>query len=125
MIIKSYEIEKIDFLFLDVDLITSTYDCIKYLWKYIVDESFIFSDDACDIDVVSIWFDQKWWKENFGCKPPGYIGSGCGIPLGGKYSSLGYTIKNPKKDTTDWRGMLEKYIHTQKKRQSCWLNILL
>ena len=90
--------EKIDFLFLDVDLVNSTYDCIKYLWKYIVDDSFIFSDDACDIDVVSIWFDHKWWKENLGCKPPGYIGSGCGIPLGSKYSSLGYTIKNPKKD---------------------------
>ena len=70
----------------------------KPLWKYIVDDSFIFSDDACDIDVVSIWFDHKWWKENLGCKPPGYIGSGCGIPLGSKYSSLGYTIKNPKKD---------------------------
>ena len=32
--------------------------------------------------------------------------------------------KKSKKDTTDWRGMLEKYIHTQKKHQSCWLNIL-
>ena len=28
--------------------------------------------------------------------------------------------KNSKKDTTDWRGMLEKYIHMQKKHQSCW-----
>ena len=30
-------------------------------------------------------------------RPPGYIGSGCGIPLGGKYSSLGFTIKNQSK----------------------------
>ena len=35
--------------------------------------------------------------KNMGCNAPGYVGSGCGIPLGGKYSSLGYTIKNPKK----------------------------
>ena len=90
--------EKIDFLFLDVDLVKSTYECIKYLWKYIIDNRYIFSDDACDIDVVSIWFDDKWWLENMRCKAPGYIGSGCGIPLGGKYSSLGYTVKNPKKD---------------------------
>ena len=88
---------KIDFLFLDVDLVNSTYDCIKYLWKYIVDDSFIFSDDACDIDGINMVRSQMV-EENLGCKPPGYIGSGCGIPLGSKYSSLGYTIKNPKKD---------------------------
>ena len=44
-----------------------------------------------------IWFDNKWWRENLNCDAPGYIGSGCGIPLGGKYSSLGYSIKNPDK----------------------------
>ena len=89
--------EKIDFLFLDVDLISSTKDCIKYLWKYIQDDSFIYSDDACDIDVVKFWYDSRWWQENYLCEPPGYIGSGCGIPLGGKYSSLGFTVKNQSK----------------------------
>lgn len=90
--------EKIDLLFLDVDLVTSTQDCLKYLWGHLINGSYIFTDDACDIDVVSFWFDEKWWKANLNCKPPGYIGSGCGIPLGGKYSSLGYTIKNPDKN---------------------------
>ena len=90
--------ETIDFLFLDVDLVQSTTDCIKYLWKYLKDDGYIFTDDACDIDVVSIWFDNEWWLKNIGCKAPGYVGSGCGIPLGGKYSSLGYTIKNPNKN---------------------------
>ena len=89
--------EKIDLLFLDVDLVGSTKDCVKYLWKYLIDNGYIFTDDACDIDVVSIWFDNKWWRENLDCDAPGYIGSGCGIPLGGKYSSLGYSIKNPEK----------------------------
>lgn len=89
--------EKIDFLFLDVDLVSSTKDCIKFLWKYVNDDSYIFSDDACDIDVVKFWYDANWWQENFMCQPPGYIGSGCGIPLGGKYSSLGFTIKNQSK----------------------------
>ena len=45
-----------------------------------------------------MWFDNVWWEKNLGCKAPGYVGSGCGIPLGGNYSSLGYTIKNPKID---------------------------
>tara|TARA_B100000989_G_scaffold289968_1_gene262543 strand:- start:821 stop:1672 length:852 start_codon:yes stop_codon:yes gene_type:complete len=90
--------EKIDLLFLDVDLIVSTQDCLKYLWTHLLNNSYIFTDDACDIDVVSFWFDEKWWRKNLNCDPPGYIGSGCGIPLGGKYSSLGYAIKNPDKN---------------------------
>ena len=87
--------EKIDFLFLDVDLLESTRDCIVNLWNFIEDEKYVFSDDACDMDVVSIWFNNEWWQKNLNCDAPGYIGSGCGIPLGGKYSSLGYSIKNP------------------------------
>ena len=93
--------EEIDFLFLDVDLVESTKDCILYLWPFINNEKYIFTDDACDIDVVSIWFDDEWWMKNLNCKAPGYIGSGCGIPLGGKFSSLGYSIKNPSKIAYD------------------------
>ena len=93
--------EEIDFLFLDVDLVESTKDCILYLWPFINDEKYIFTDDACDIDVVSIWFDDEWWMKHLNCKAPGYIGSGCGSPLGGKFSSLGYTIKNPSKIAYD------------------------
>lgn len=89
--------EKIDFLFMDVDLAQSTKDCILYLWPFVNNEKYIFTDDACDIDVVSIWFDNEWWMKNLNCKAPGYVGSGCGIPIAGKYSSLGYSIKNPIK----------------------------
>lgn len=87
--------EKIDFLFLDVDLISSTKDCILNLWNYINDDSYIYTDDACDIDVAKIWFDDTWWEKNLSQKSPGYVGSGCGIPLNNNFSSMGYTIKNP------------------------------
>ena len=87
--------EKIDFLFLDVDLLESTKDCIVNLWNFVQDEKYVFSDDACDMDVVSIWFNNEWWQKNLNCDAPGYVGSGCGISLGGKYSSLGYSIKKP------------------------------
>ena len=93
---KSHK-EIINFLFLDVDLVSSTKDCMKHLWKYIEDDAYIYSDDACDIDVVKFWYDNQWWKENHLCEAPGYIGSGCGIPLGGKFSSLGFTVKNQSK----------------------------
>lgn len=89
--------EKIDFLFLDVDLCSSTKECLKYLWKHLNNNRLVFTDDACDMKVVKIWFDEKWWKKNFNSPAPGYIGSGCGIITQAKYSSLGYSYKNISK----------------------------
>jgi hypothetical protein len=88
--------EKIDFCFIDVDLTTSTQECIKYLWKKLKNNCYFFSDDACDLEVVKIWFDHVWWKKNFNTKPPGYIGSGCGLPISGNFSGLGYAYKKNK-----------------------------
>lgn len=88
--------EKIFFLFLDVDLLSSTMDVIKNLWKNVLDNSYVFTDDASDLDLNRIWFDKQWWKKNLNQKSPGFIGAGCGLPIGGEFSSLGYTVKNPK-----------------------------
>ena len=88
--------EKIFFLFLDVDLLSSTIDVIKNLWKNVLDNSYVFTDDATDLDLNRIWFDKQWWKKNLHEKSPGFIGVGCGLPIGGEFSSLGYTIKTPK-----------------------------
>ena len=87
--------EKIEFIFLDVDLPSSTKVCIRYLWKNLQNNSYLFTDDSCDMENVRIWFDNKWWDKLFGCNSPGYIGSGCGLPLNSKHSGLGYTIKRP------------------------------
>ena len=90
--------EKIDFLFLDVDLVSSTKDCIKYLWPYLSNNSYVFTDDACDMDVVKIWFSKEWWNKNLKIEPPGFVGSGCGLPINfNNFSSVGYTVKNPNK----------------------------
>jgi len=86
--------EKICFLFLDVDLKSSTTTAINYLWPYILDNHYIFTDDSCDLGIVKLWFDDNWWNKKFGCSSPGYVGSGCGLPINGEYSSLGYVIKN-------------------------------
>lgn len=87
--------DKIFFLFLDVDLLSSTKDIILNLWKNILNNSYIFTDDAVDLDLNRIWFNDKWWKENLNDKSPGFVGVGCGLPISGNFSSLGYTIKNP------------------------------
>ena len=67
---------------------------LKYLWPYLLDNSYIYTDDACDIDVVKTWYDKEWWMKNLNIDPPGYIGGGCGIPISGSFSSLGYSFKN-------------------------------
>jgi hypothetical protein len=85
--------EKIDFLFLDVDLTESTLLCIKYLWKKLRNNSYVYSDDACDLKVAAVWFDNKWWERNLNEKAPGYVGSGCGLPLRKTFSSIGYSYK--------------------------------
>jgi O-methyltransferase len=89
--------EKIEFLFIDVDLLSSTKTCIKNLWKKVINRRYVFTDDSCDLDNVKIWFDNNWWKKSLNLTAPGYVGSGCGLPLNYNYSGLGYTIKNPDK----------------------------
>jgi hypothetical protein len=86
--------EKICFLFLDVDLKSSTKTSIKYLYPYMKDNHYIFTDDSCDLSVIKIWFDENFWNKELNCSAPGYVGSGCGLPINGEFSSLGYSIKN-------------------------------
>ncbi len=86
--------KNIDFIFIDVDLLGSLKTCIINLWKYLSPNSYFFTDDSCDMSLVKIWFDDNWWNKNLNTNPPGYVGSGCGIPIKGKYSSLGYTLKH-------------------------------
>lgn len=85
--------EPIAFAFLDVDLLSSMKDCIRYIWPLLADDGLIYTDDSCDMEVVKIWFDDNWWLDNFGIKAPGYVGSGCGLPLHTKICSLGYSRK--------------------------------
>lgn len=87
------------FAFLDVDLRVSLQDSVKYIWPLLVEGSYIYTDDSCDMDVVKLWFDENWWKKNLNQKAPGYVGSGCGLPINPDFSSLGYIrkISDPEK----------------------------
>jgi hypothetical protein len=81
------------FVFVDVDLLSSMKDCIKYTWPKLSNGGLFYTDDSCDISVIKIWFDDLWWKKNLHHTAPGYVGSGCGLPLSLSYSSLGYIRK--------------------------------
>jgi O-methyltransferase len=93
----------IAFSFLDVDLASSTRDAIKHIWPLLIENGLIYSDDAGDLDVVRVFWDERWWEETLGCRAPGFIGSGCGIPIVLPFSSIGYTEKITGIDLTKYR----------------------
>ncbi len=89
-------------VWVDVDYRTSLETCVKYLWPLLQNDCFFFSHEVGHMEIASLFFSEKWWKDNLNSAPPGLIGAGTGIGikiLTGSYfnSSLGYTIKNPTK----------------------------
>ena len=95
--------DPVAFVFLDVDLVSSTQDCLKALWPLLVEGGYIYADDAGDLDVVKVYFNDAWWQEHLGCEAPGFVGSGCGLPLSPTYSAIGYTRKVEEFNAKDWR----------------------
>jgi len=91
------------FAFLDVDLVESTRDCLKRLWPLLTEKGLVYTDDAGDLEVVKVFFDGPWWQDTLGCPAPGYVGSGCGLPLNPRHSSIGYTRKVTQFDEKDWQ----------------------
>jgi len=85
--------------FLDVDLESSIKDCIKAIWPTLANGGYVYTDDSCDMEVVKVWFDNQWWRKELQEPAPGYVGSGCGLPIDISHSGLGYTQKviNPHK----------------------------
>lgn len=81
------------FAFLDVDLASSMRDCLKHIWPLLIEGGAVYTDDSCDMEVVRVWFDEEWWGREVGARAPGYVGSGCGLPLDPNYSALGYARK--------------------------------
>jgi O-methyltransferase len=84
---------KFVFAFVDVDLTSSMKDCIAHIWPRLADEGLIYTDDSCDMEVVRVWFDEAWWQKQLGERAPGYVGSGCGLPVSVNGASLGYAQK--------------------------------
>lgn len=84
---------KVAFAFVDVDLTSSMRDCIRHLWPRLADQGMIYTDDSCDMEVIRVWFDDAWWQREVGERAPGYVGSGCGLPVAVDGSSLGYSRK--------------------------------
>ncbi|MBA2724360.1 MAG: class I SAM-dependent methyltransferase, partial [Actinobacteria bacterium] len=71
--------------FLDVDLEDSLAVCVRAIWPRLVEDGYLFTDEAVNPDYCALFFSEKWWMENFGVTPPGLIGAGVGLALGEFY----------------------------------------
>lgn len=86
--------EKIVVVFEDADLKSSVESCLRYLWGHLRDRGFFFCHEPWSPQIVELFYDRVWWRENMHSDPPGFYGSGHGIPLGiSSGSGIGYAQK--------------------------------
>jgi O-methyltransferase len=85
------------FAFIDVDLVQSLKSCLRNLWPLMQPDSYLFSHEAKDNNIVRVFFDDRWWLEELAIGAPGLVGAGTGLglmPLANGFGScLGYTLK--------------------------------
>jgi O-methyltransferase len=91
------------FAFLDVDLAESLRDCLRAIWPLLAEGCAVYLDDVGLMELVRVFFDDAWWVEACGEHSPGFVGSGCGLPLMPVASNIGYTRKQGQIDPADWR----------------------
>jgi len=77
---------------LDVDLVSSARDCLKYLWPQTMAGGLWFTHEACYLNYLYGTFDERWWQEHLGQAPPVVFGAGCG--LSECATAIAYFVKN-------------------------------
>ena len=87
------EKQKICTFFEDVDLPESVKTVIGFAWPRLQKDCIFFSHEARDLEIVSIFYNNRWWKNRLNTPAPGLIGSGIGLPLSMKGSYLAYALK--------------------------------
>ena len=86
--LKDLKTNSIVLIFEDVDLASSVEDCVRSLWPKLQENCRFYSHEPWSINIVSLFYDKKWWKDNLNTHPPGFYGSGNGVIFG-----LGYAKK--------------------------------
>lgn len=85
------------FIFLDVDLRSSLETCVEHLWPLLQEGCYLFTHDAQEIELVSLFFDNAWWQKTLGMRFPGLAGAGSGLGLipdkGAFTSELAFTVR--------------------------------
>ena len=68
--------EPVSVAYLDVDLVSSTLTCMRYLWPRLSPGGIIFSQDGHITAVLDALADEYWWRANLGVRPPRLYGAG-------------------------------------------------
>jgi hypothetical protein len=85
--------DSIVLVFEDVDLRSSTEDCVRALWPKLREGCKFFCHEPNSPRVVSLFYDDDWWRENLDAPAPGFVGSGVGIREVLLSSRLGFAAK--------------------------------
>jgi O-methyltransferase len=81
-------------VFEDADLLSSVRSCITHLWGRMQEGGTFFCHEPWSRQIVELFYDRPFWQERFGTAPPGFYGSGTGVPLGiHAGSGIGYARK--------------------------------
>jgi len=71
--------------YVDVDLEASLCTCVKNIWPRLSKRGFIFIDECLSTNYCSLFYSERWWRQNFNRTPPGLIGAGTGLAVGDFY----------------------------------------
>lgn len=62
--------EPVTAAYLDVDLVSSTKTCIQYIWPLLEPGGVIYSQDAHLTDIIDLFADEDFWRNEVGVEPP-------------------------------------------------------
>jgi O-methyltransferase len=62
--------EPVAAIYLDVDLVSSTKTCLKYLWPLLNPGGVVFSQDGHLARIQELFNDPRFWLDEVGCEPP-------------------------------------------------------
>jgi O-methyltransferase len=62
--------------YIDVDLASSTYSCLRYIYPRLVPGGRIYSQDGHLPLVIAVFKDEEFWRNELGCAPPQVQGLG-------------------------------------------------
>lgn len=69
-------------VFEDADLPSAVEDCLRHLWPKLQEGCKFFCHEPWSVNVVALFYNAAWWKENLGLHCPGFFGSGDGVVPG-------------------------------------------
>ncbi|MBN2137996.1 MAG: class I SAM-dependent methyltransferase [Sedimentisphaerales bacterium] len=66
-------------IILDVDLVSSARDCLKYLWPRLRKGGYVFTHEAESETYIKGLMDGQWWQDTLGECPPVIFGAGSSL----------------------------------------------